>query len=87
MLRIGYLEDLVVLVAQLNQVGRSWLLHLEGRLVLKRQWVGLKVLMMIIPEWIACLAIIGSLTTLRLVRYIDKEGCSLWHEVILLNMM
>jgi len=49
LLRIGYLEDLVVLVAQLNQVGSSWLLHLEGRMVLKRQWVGLKVLMMIIP--------------------------------------
>ena len=50
---------------------------------MKWQWVGLKVLIMIVPLRVTYLAIKGSITTLRLVRYIDKEGCSLCHEIFL----
>jgi hypothetical protein len=80
---MGYLEDLIMLVAQLNHVGGCWLLHREGGLVVKWQWEGLKGLILIIPLRIAYLAIKGSIITLRLIRYIDNEGCSLWHEVFL----
>ena len=80
---MGYLEDLIMLVAQLNHVGGCWLLHREGGLVVKWQWEGLKGLILIISLTIAYLAIKGSIITLRLIRYIDYEGCSLWHEVFL----